>query len=433
VPYNIGLVNIHLNGNKANQASGYGIRLYAKRYFVKNVIIRDIKQVGFYSECGDVTGQHDWRDLPESIIDALTVRSCDGNGIVYRGPHDGHFRTVNTALNGGLGAIFEASAGVYNGAAYIEHLHAYSNTGNGIELAVNVFANRIISETHVASTDLVISGNNSKIDLASCFASAIGIQITGNYNHISQVYNHEHTNLSMDIQGDHNAFGMVRFFDATNGGVSVTGTYNTIEYLRGDTVTTSYVYHSTGVANKLGFVETYTGVQDAVQIDAGRNQVLGGHIQGVSGDVLTLGVTGGVAGCYINLDANAGYTNLVNYFAGGTDNEVHAYAVTTGGEVLIATTNPGTSDYFDCKQFGVVTNRTRNRGTATFSGDGATVAFNIAHGCFVAPTHAVLEATTAGAVGDKHWAAGAANIVVTFITAPPTGVNNVVINWEAIV
>jgi len=73
---------------------------------------------------------------------------------------------------------------------------------------------------------------------------------------------------------------------------------------------------------------------------------------------------------------------------------------------------------------------TENSGTATFSGDGATTAFNIAHGLAATPTYVSLEAQTAGAVGDKHWAAGAANITVTFITAPPTGVNNVVIGWE---
>jgi len=71
-----------------------------------------------------------------------------------------------------------------------------------------------------------------------------------------------------------------------------------------------------------------------------------------------------------------------------------------------------------------------NSGTATFSGDGATVAFNIAHGLAATPTYVSLEAESAGAVGDKYWSAGAVNITVTFITAPPTGVNNVVIGWK---
>lgn len=73
---------------------------------------------------------------------------------------------------------------------------------------------------------------------------------------------------------------------------------------------------------------------------------------------------------------------------------------------------------------------TRNSGVATFSGDGNTTSFTIPHGLVSTPTHVSLEAKSSGAVGDKYWSADGTNITVTFITAPPTGTNNIVIDWK---
>jgi len=74
---------------------------------------------------------------------------------------------------------------------------------------------------------------------------------------------------------------------------------------------------------------------------------------------------------------------------------------------------------------------TENSGTTTFSGDGTTTNFTIAHGCASTPTVVSLEAKSADAVGDKYWSADDTNITVTFITPPPIGTDNVVIGWKA--
>jgi len=74
---------------------------------------------------------------------------------------------------------------------------------------------------------------------------------------------------------------------------------------------------------------------------------------------------------------------------------------------------------------------TENGGTATFSGDGTTKTFTIPHGLAATPTVVKLEAKTADAAGDKYWTADATNITVTFLTAPPSGTNNVVLSWKA--
>jgi len=72
-----------------------------------------------------------------------------------------------------------------------------------------------------------------------------------------------------------------------------------------------------------------------------------------------------------------------------------------------------------------------NSGTATFSGDASTTDFNIPHNMRQAPTIVHLEAKTSDAAGDKYWEADNTNITVHFITAPPTGDNNVILSWRA--
>jgi len=72
-----------------------------------------------------------------------------------------------------------------------------------------------------------------------------------------------------------------------------------------------------------------------------------------------------------------------------------------------------------------------NSGTATFSGDASTTDFNIPHNMRQTPTIVHLEAKTSDAAGDKYWEADNTNITVHFITAPPTGDNNVILSWRA--
>jgi hypothetical protein len=74
---------------------------------------------------------------------------------------------------------------------------------------------------------------------------------------------------------------------------------------------------------------------------------------------------------------------------------------------------------------------TENSGTATFSGNGTTTVFTIAHGLAGTPKSYRVEAGSADAKGDKYVTADATNLTVTFATAPPTGTNNVVLVWSA--
>jgi hypothetical protein len=150
VPYNFGLVNVHVDGNKANNGgrvasedgqgrffeaepqdpdrSGRGVAFYGKRWWVDNVVIRDCPRTGFYTEGAAKGGQPSgWKDLPESQIGRLWVRNCDDDGVVYRGPHDGQATTIVGVLNDGHGFACQGGDD-YSGAGFVvSRLHTYTN------------------------------------------------------------------------------------------------------------------------------------------------------------------------------------------------------------------------------------------------------------------------------------------------------------------
>jgi hypothetical protein len=73
----------------------------------------------------------------------------------------------------------------------------------------------------------------------------------------------------------------------------------------------------------------------------------------------------------------------------------------------------------------------KNGGTATFSGTGTQTTFTIPHGLAGTPKVAVVTAGSNDAKGDFYVTYDATNIIVTYATAPPSGTNNVVLNWYA--
>ena len=73
----------------------------------------------------------------------------------------------------------------------------------------------------------------------------------------------------------------------------------------------------------------------------------------------------------------------------------------------------------------------RNKGTATFSGDGTTTQFTIAHGLATAPSKIQVTPGSSDAKGDFYVTGDSTYIYVNYATAPPTGTNNVVLYWFA--
>lgn len=77
--------------------------------------------------------------------------------------------------------------------------------------------------------------------------------------------------------------------------------------------------------------------------------------------------------------------------------------------------------------------RSDDAGRSTQSGNGSATAFTIAHSLFSAPTHVAVTPGSTDAKGSFYATADATNITVTYDTAPISGTNNVVLNWQAYV
>jgi len=73
----------------------------------------------------------------------------------------------------------------------------------------------------------------------------------------------------------------------------------------------------------------------------------------------------------------------------------------------------------------------KNSGTATFSGDGTTIQFSIAHGLVSEPSKVQVTPMTEDAAGDFYVTKDATNIYVNYLSAPPSGSNNVKLSWYA--
>jgi len=79
----------------------------------------------------------------------------------------------------------------------------------------------------------------------------------------------------------------------------------------------------------------------------------------------------------------------------------------------------------------VVSYINKNSGTATFNGDGTTTQFKIAHGLTSTPSKVLVTPASSNATGSFYVTADATYIYVNYTTAPPSGTNNVILNWYA--
>lgn len=109
--------NLRIEGNKANNASGHGMKLYGYRFRLSNLRITNCKNDGIHSEsfsAANIPGNPE-RDT-EAEIDNVRTVNCDGYGVYWGGPHDTQFNEVTTVSSpsGSLGGFKIVSPGFTN-------------------------------------------------------------------------------------------------------------------------------------------------------------------------------------------------------------------------------------------------------------------------------------------------------------------------------
>lgn len=155
-----GIAECTIDGNKANQTSGCGIKTYSRAYNLKNIKIERCKEQGILSRWGDGPSYSDPdainNDLfMEALIDNVFVQYCDKEGIHYDGPHDGRMTNCIVALNSH--AVPGSYDGIYIGARaggmMATQCHSWGNYQRyawNIEAASTHFSNCEADDANIA-------------------------------------------------------------------------------------------------------------------------------------------------------------------------------------------------------------------------------------------------------------------------------------------
>lgn len=177
------------------------------------------------------------------------------------------------------------------------------------------------------------------------------------------------------------------------------------------------------VANKIELSGTWTyGIYVATDVGvvAEHINIVGNQIYGAS--------TNGVRGIWlVDKDGSGGPNNVL--IVGNVLRGAFKYGISvplTAENVTIEVNNFSGS-------YGTAKNNylTRNKGQATFSGDGTTTQFTIAHGLVNTPNKVLVTPMSADAAGDFYVTADATNIYVNYKTAPSAGTDNIKLSWYA--
>lgn len=169
-PSRFGIEGLTVDGNKANNTSGYGLRIYGYDFWLNNVRVRNCAQDGIYSEWGTDPSvpNSSTHDSMEADLAQVKSHHNGGNGVTWKGPHDSRFDRVASYLNGGNGFYH----GGNDGGTQHETCHAYANSKSGYVLEKAIRGTNVVSESHPNGYyQLDIQSNGNVFVGASFFAS----------------------------------------------------------------------------------------------------------------------------------------------------------------------------------------------------------------------------------------------------------------------
>jgi len=166
-----------------------------------------------------------------------------------------------------------------------------------------------------------------------------------------------------------------------------------------------------------------------------RFRVAGLEIAGV--DLTAYNQNSGGTGFFIDYDYNGQLSLISPYSENPSGYAQYDYDINAGvGTVVLinpqASRKPPILNLRNATNLYAIGNQYwSGRGSATFSGNGSTKTYNIAHGLATTPRTVFLSAKSSDAAADIYWTANSKNIAVNFNAAPRTGTNNIVIGWRA--
>ncbi len=132
------LNDITIDGNAANNTSGYGIRKYGAQWDVHDVVIRNCAQDGVYSKWSNYGGAPLGADTMEDKWTNIWLSLNAGSGMTWEGPHDSVLDNFIVNQNGGNGINFESS---FAAGTQLKNSHIWGNLTTGYGLWVKTAVN----------------------------------------------------------------------------------------------------------------------------------------------------------------------------------------------------------------------------------------------------------------------------------------------------
>lgn len=191
--YMVFLTDLIIDGNRENNEAGYGIEVWGRNLFFKNIFVRNCTSGGIYTEFSthgtpEASESSFYSDMLESVFDTIKVYDCFGNGWTYKGPHDSH--VYNYICVKCKEYALEASG--YSNGLIVDHMNSWFTKHGVLLTGGSKLLNSQIDSAGYDGTDFTgtgvafASGNaNIQIDNSTIRNFATGLDISGQYHQIS--------------------------------------------------------------------------------------------------------------------------------------------------------------------------------------------------------------------------------------------------------
>jgi len=183
--YLIEIRELTIDGNKANNTAGWGIRVWGSRHRWRNVQVQNCKSGGIWTEFTTHDGTTSTDDVLEAYFTDIKTLLNDGDGWRYRGPHDSNIVNFLAMGNAGWGFRSELLGGSYNGnLGKCSNWNAWANTLGAYQFGGVVFLGGVeAGGPSGPGIEFTGAAGASKITNAMVSAHTIGLWMRGADNH----------------------------------------------------------------------------------------------------------------------------------------------------------------------------------------------------------------------------------------------------------
>lgn len=165
-----------IDGNRASNAVGCGIKLYGRGISIYNVHIHDCSEDGLYTEWGGTPSYTSYDKDQEGVFYNLKTSHNDENGWLFDGPGDSYVNGFVSYENTDWGWDIQASVHAVN-------VNTYLNDSGGIWINGNgVLDGNGIAGTTATGHGLLIDTGTGGSNIQGTFTGPIGIELRS-YHH----------------------------------------------------------------------------------------------------------------------------------------------------------------------------------------------------------------------------------------------------------